>query len=493
MAWLTIDAGTSVIKSVVFAADGREISVARRRTTLLHPHPGWSEQNMDEVWQAVAATVREVAAACDEPILGIVSTAQGDGCWLVDAAGKPTGNAILWNDGRAAFLVERWQQQGLVGASFQRSGSVTYSGLPNAILSWLHQHQPERVDGSRWSLTCNGWLIYKMTGRFVADLSDSANPFGDLLARGYSSATVASYGLADDQHRLPGVHSGKDVVWELSGSASQDLGLPVGLPVVMAPYDIVTTAYGSGAARERQACAILGTTICAEIIRSSVDSEAEPMGTTLPLDGGLFLRAMPTLTGCEALQWTAEALGLDGIGALDELAAGAARSGEPLYFLPYLSLAGERSPFLAPEATGSFHGLTLATTRSDIARAAFEGLSYVVRECFEAAARDVLLTEVSVCGGGARSEIWCQMIADVLGIPVVRPADTENGARGAYIFALFATGEVASIGEGVDRHVSVANTFTPIETSRYEYEGRYQRFRHIRDMTRQQWAVMGSR
>ena len=488
MAWLAIDAGTSVLKAVIFADDGRELSVARLEATVLHPQPNGSEQDMHEVWNAVVSTVRSATESSSEAIRGIVSTAQGDGCWLVDEWGEPTGNAILWNDARAAELVDRWQTAGLVAASFRRSGSVTYAGLPNAILNWLARHEPQRVEKARWVLTCNGWLIARMTGQFVADPTDAANPFGDLSTGEYSEAILASYDLAADLDRLPPVIAGRDAVWPLGEAAAQAFGLRSGLPVVLAPYDIVTTAYGSGAARVGQACVILGTTICAEVIRTSVDCNGEPMGTTLPLENGLLLRAMPTLTGCEALQWAAETLGLEGIAALDELAAKASRN-ELLFFQPYLSPAGERSPFLAPEATGSFHGLTLATTRAEIARSVYEGLSFVVRECLEAARGDAALTEVRVCGGGARSNLWCQMIADVLGLPVLRPADSENGARGAHVFALFATGEITSIAEGVQRYVLTATTFTPnVEQTRF-YEKAFRRFKRLRDAMRQQWAV----
>jgi len=95
---------------------------------------------------------------------------------------------------------------------------------------------------------------------------------------------------------------------------------------------------------------------------------------------------------------------------------------------------------------------------------------------------------VRVCGGGARSDLWCQMIADVLGVPVLRPVDSENGARGAYVFALFATGEIASIAEGVQQHVLTATTFQPSEEVTRRYEGAFHQFKRLRDTMRQQWA-----
>lgn len=492
MAWIAIDAGTSVIKAVVFADDGSECSVARQPTAVLHEQQGWSEQNMHEVWAAVVSTVRRATAAIKEPIRGIVATAQGDGCWLVNDAGEPTGNAILWNDGRASALVEQWRQSGAIEASFRISGSVTYPGLLNAILRWLQENQPERLSGARWALTCNGWLISRMTGRFVADLSEGANPFGDLEARSYSVAALAQYGLTAYASLLPPLVAGKDTVATLTPPAAAALALPAGMPVVMAPYDIVSTAYGSGATQAGQACVILGTTICAEVLRTSINRGAEPMGTSLPLQDDLYLRAMPTLTGCEALQWAADTLGVAGIPALDALAATADQgTNRRLFFLPYLSLAGERAPFLAPEASASLHGLRLSTSRAQIALAVYEGLSFVVRECLQAACEGDLPTDVRVCGGGARSDLWCQMIADVLNVPVTRPLETEVGARGAHLFALVATGEHASITDASGHHLSQGTLFKPAANARKLYDAAYGKFLHLRDEAREQWRATG--
>ena len=493
MAWLAIDAGTSVIKSVLFADDGRELALARAKTAVLHPRPGWSEQDMDAVWSGVVSTVLEIAASLpatlQDEIRGVALTAQGDGCWLVDAQGRPTGNAILWNDGRAAQIVENWRNAGAIEQAFRISGSVTYAGLPNAILAWLHRHQPERAEAARWALSCNGWLFARMTGRFAADLSDASNPFSDVRAGVYSGEAIALYSADRDTALLPPVLAAAGVLQE---AAAATLGLRARLPVVMAPYDIVSTAYGAGASEPGQACVILGTTICAEIITASLDLTGAPAGTTIALDRGLFLRAMPTLTGCEALQWAADTLGLGGIPALDELALGVAGSGGNPFFLPYLSPAGERSPFLARDACGSFHGLTLETARAQIARSVYEGLSFVIRECLQAAG-DEALHEVRVCGGGARSDFWCQMIADVLGVRVVRSGGSEHGARGAHLYALAATGETASIAEGVARFVADAACFQPDAAAHGIYGKRFAVFQQLRETAREQWQCMAGR
>jgi erythritol kinase len=490
MAWIAVDAGTSVVKAVAFADDGRELAVARANTVVLHPCADWSEQDMNGVWSSVVATVREAIAQCSEPVRGIVSTAQGDGCWLVDEQLEPTGNAILWNDGRAARVVDCWTESGAIERAYRSSGSVTYPGLANAIMQWLRENQPERIGAAKWSLTANGWLFARMTGRVAADLSDASNPFSDVKRGMYSDDVVEHYDAGQNAGFLPPIATGQQVVASLSEAAAAAFGLETGVPVVMAPYDIVTTAYGSGAAEAGQACVILGTTICAEVITASLDLTTAPAGTTVALGDGLHMRAMPTLTGCEALEWAAATLGVDGLLALGELASTAEQRGDGIFFLPYLSTAGERSPFLAPDARGSFHGLSLATKRANIAFAVYEGLSFVIRECLTAATADTL-NEVRVCGGGSRSDLWCQMIADVTGVPVVRVTGSEIGARGAHLFALAITGETNSVADGVRKFVSTANRFEVSRSQNDFFTRRYEVWKQLRESARAQWALLG--
>ncbi|MBS1813507.1 MAG: carbohydrate kinase [Acidobacteria bacterium] len=489
MAWIAIDAGTSVIKAVAFADDGRELTLAREKTEVLHPQPDWSEQDMDGVWSAVVKTVTAVVPQITEQVRGIVVTAQGDGSWLVDEQGRPTGNAILWNDGRATEEIEQWTASGAIEQSFRISGSVSYPGLPNAIFAWLDKHQPNRIGNARWTLTCGAWLFSKMTGRFAADLSDGSNPFSDVKRGEYSQQIVALYGAEKNAKLLPPLAKGKDVVAPLTDHAASELGLSAGTPIVMAPYDIVSTAYGSGASQPGQACVILGTTICAEVITASLDLTGDPAGTTIALYDGLHLRAMPTLTGCEALDWTARLLEVDGLPALGDLAATAPRGSNGIFFLPYLSPAGERAPFLNPDARGSFHGLTLGASRAALARSVYEGLAFVVRECLATATADKL-SEVRVCGGGARSDLWCQLIADATGVTVIRPADSEIGARGAHLFAMAITGETKDITEGVQKHVTHATTFRPNAEAHAFYTLRYETFLKVRETANAQWQLL---
>jgi xylulokinase len=462
---LTVDVGTSVIKSVVFDDRGREAAVCRRSTEVSRPRPGWAEQDMDAVWEAVIATARGALARLGPgagAVRAIGFTAQGDGCWLVDERGRPTGPAVLWSDGRAGDLLAEWGADGLLDRAYRRNGSLTCAGMPNAVLAWLGRNDPGRLERSQSALTAAGWLFRNLTGRIAIDESDASAPFLDHATGDYAPDLVELFGLGPAARLLPPVLAEGERAAQLTSAAAESLGLPAGIPVVMAPYDIAATALGAGAVEPGQACAILGTTLCMETVTTAVDVSGEPSGVHIAYGGrGRILRALPTLAGTEVLDWACRTLRVGGGPAeLGELAFGGSEPGaRGLGFLPYLSPAGERAPFLDPGVRGVFWGLSLDHTPADIARAVFEGLTLVVRDCLEASGAPV--RELRLCGGGSANEQWCRLIADATGVPVLRGADSELGAKGAFLATLVATGEAAGPAEAVARYPGAERGWEP--------------------------------
>ncbi|MGW4794593.1 FGGY family carbohydrate kinase [Nonomuraea sp. NPDC004297] len=484
MAIICVDAGTTVIKAVGYDSAGVEAAVSRRETVVSRPAPGHAEQDMDAVWEAVAATVRDVTAQLGGADF-VAVTAQGDGCWLVDASGRPTGPAILWNDARAASVVDAWTRDGLAAAAFRVNGSSAASGLPHAVLTWLRAHDPERLERSSTLLTCGGWIFSRMTGELAADESDASAPFMDLRARAYAPSLLALFGLEWAERLLPPIRPCP--VAGLSADAATTLGLPAGTPVVLAPYDIASTALGAGAVRPGQACGILGTTLCTEVVVGDPGLEGEPVGITIALPGG-YLRAFPTFAGTEVVQWTCRLLGLPEPAGLGELAMLSEPGARGLAFLPYLSPAGERAPFSDPLARGALLGLSFEHGREDVARAVLEGLTMVIRDCL--AATGASPSELRVCGGGSASATWLSLIADVTGLPVQRSADAEVGARGAYLVGLVATGAATSVEAAAAEHVRLRPAVEPDPARRTRYDRLFEDFRTLRGDTARTWPLL---
>ena len=490
---LCIDAGTSLVKCVAFDEDGRQVAVAARQTEVTHPVPGANEQDMDGVWAATCAVVREVAAGLGDRVGALALTAQGDGCWLVDDDGRPTGPAVLWNDARATPVVDAWDAAGLVEEAFRRSGSVANAGVPHAILAFLREHEPARVERAATVLTCGGWLFAQLTGERVVDVSEASNPWmraddPATSGRDYGADVLALHDLEWIAPLLPELVDGERRVAPLGAGAAEALGLPKGLDVVLAPYDIVATAIGVGATSPDVACSILGTTLCTQVMTPSPDLTGVPSGMTLRTGiPGRDLRSFGTLAGTEVIDWAVDLLGLREPAELSELAAAAqgGRDATPV-LLPYLSPAGERAPIRDPAASGALLGLRLGQGREELARAIFDGLALVVRDCLEAA--DVTPHELRVCGGGSASDLWCSLIADVCAIPVVRTTDAQCGAKGAQVAARVALGRAPDADTAAAELVHVGTRFEPDGARHEAAQAGYERFVALRESAREgQW------
>lgn len=487
MAVMTVDAGTSVIKAVLFDDAGVALSVQRESVEVRRPRPGHAEQDMSAVWTAVVRAVRAAAQGAHESVRALAFTAQGDGCWLVDRAGQPTGTAMLWCDGRARDTVVWWQRQGLLDRAFEITGTLGFAGLAHAILSWTNANEHSRLDRAQAALTCNGWLFSCATGQLLAERSDASAPFLDPRTGDYSDELISLFGLEWARPLLPPVRPMTECVSELTRRAADELGLPVGLPVVMAPYDVATTAIGAGSVRPGQAFSILGTTLCNGLVMQPARRDAEPGGLTISVDdSGRVIRAFATMTGTEALGWAAAMLGMGSQEQLLSLAAFAKPGSEGAIFLPYVSPGGERAPFLDTGASGTWWGLALGQSRPSMARSVLEGLSFVVKDCLTAATLDPV-SELRLCGGGAHSDVWCQLLADVVNTQVLRSTDAEVGAKGAFVCGLVAIGGERNLVSAVDRYVRMEAVASPHSARAAQYAGRFEHFVALRDVARHGW------
>jgi erythritol kinase len=475
MAVLCIDVGTTMVKAVMFDHEGREIKVARQSTVVHRRGPGYSEQDMYSVWDAVVYTVRSVVHQVKDPVRALAITGQGDGCWLVGEDGRPTGPAILWNDARASEIVDAWDRDGILERAYRINGTLGFPGTSGAIMSWLRANDPGRLDASHKALYCTGWIYNRLTGRFSADESDAASPFLDLVRGEYSAELMEMYGMPWVERLLPEIRRDGNRMSELDFTVAPELRLRPGIPVILAPFDIPATAIGIGTVSPNQACTILGTTLCTDIILDHPETGGTPAGMTLPSGvPGTYVKSLAAMAGVEIVAWGMKLMGLDNPNWLSDLAATTSPGSGGLLFHPYLSPAGERAPFRDSRARGSLIGLSFEHSRAEIARALLEGMSYVIRNCLEFGTDQA--DDLRLCGGGANSAVWCQILADVTGIPTTRSVDAEIGAKGAFLTTLVALGEEDDMASAVSRYVHARDTFDPDPTAERLYDELYQGF-----------------
>ena len=462
MSLLGIDVGTSAAKAVLFSETGAIEAAAYRTLALRHPRPGHAEQDADEVMAAVHAAVAEVIAVGGAPSLTAV-TGQGDGCWLVDGAGRPVRPAVNWMDGRSADLMAGWRRDGTVERVFSYNGNTLFAGSMAAILAWLDDQEPRVLDRAVTAAYCKDVVFQRLTGLRATDRSDASLPFGDPRGDGYLSDALKTTGL---DHRAPLL---APVLTPLPIGETGGGLLPRGALVTSGPFDLPACAIGSGLDRPGDGLLIVGTTLGCEVLVDRVDTSAPPAGMHIALPTpGRWMRVMAAMSGCASLDWVLAMVGLthaDLDGALHSTRPGA--SGVEM--LPYLAPSGERAPFVDPHASGQIAGLRLTSTRADVVRATCEGLAYAARHCFEAAG---LTGRLVVCGGGARSRPWLQIFASVLNRPVEVARGVEVGSRGAVMAALDA------LGSGLDHQewTRPDQVVEPVAADVALYEEGYARF-----------------
>lgn len=479
MTILAVDAGTSTIKAVAFSNDGRELHVARRETVVECPREGWSEQDMNVIWASLCDAAAETTQAVGR-IEVVALTAQGDGCWLIDAAGDPVRPALLWNDARASSYAEAWAADGTMERSYAINGTVTFPGLANALLRWLAKNEPESLRKAAHVLTCGSWLFCKATGTVRAEFSDAFAPFMNARTGQYADELLSLYGLDACKPLLPPVGA---AIAPIKDDLARTMMLPPGIPVVLAPYDVPSAALGAGACDPGDAIVILGTTFVCGIVTDRPVIDLEPAGCLVPL--GLqsrYLRFHPTLAGMEVLHWAAQMIGLADARNLVALAAEAPPGANGVLFLPYLSPAGERAPFLDSAARGSFWNLSLDHSRSDIARAVLEGLCMVVRDCIEAIG--LRPNSLRLSGGGSTSDALCQQLVDIVGIEAQRASPSELTCRGAALYARLARGDDFALARW--RSTSDVRWMPNAGTAGF-YARQFDKFRSLRELARQQW------
>ena len=460
MSTIGLDLGTSQVKAVRFDNHWQAVDTEAETTALQQTSDGWSEQDMLQVWAAATRTISKIAARSPDGIDLLALTAQGDGCWLVDAHGDPVRPAILWNDNRAAPIIDRWESDGTLDRAFRVTGCYGASGLPHAQMRWLRRYEPEALDRAARLLSAGSWIYQQLTGRQVLEVSDAANPFLDARLRTYDDQLLEEFGLGEHRRLLPELVSGGDRIAPLLTGAAGAVGLPAGTPVGLAPYDVPATAIGTGTVQVGQAFAVLGTTLCVGVVADTPMLTRPPNGMTLPGTApDRWLIAYATMTGTEVLDWTTTLLGLPDVAALIALAGTADPGVDAPTMLPYLSPAGERSPFRDSTIRGSLHGISLRHSRADIARAALDSLTLAITDCLHATGQRP--TSLALAGGGAQSPLWCQAISDATCLPVNAPDTPQVGARGAILSAAADLGTCGTLPQLVENALRPARTHLP--------------------------------
>ncbi len=448
-----LDAGTSMIKAVAFATDGTEIASAGCRNTHDTTPDGGATMDMRRLWSDCAAVLRDLVARLGPDATRVVAlgvTAQGDGTVLIDRAGQPVCDGLLWLDRRAADWVAGFVDSAADRARFRSTGTGITACQQGAQLNWMRSAMPDALTRAETVFHCKDWLYLQLTGVRASDPCEACFTFGDFRTRTYDDTVLAALGLEDLRPLLPPIVDGATTTHPLTAAAAQASGLPAGLPVSLGYLDAACTALGSGVIEGGQGfgCTILGSTgVHMKGMRAEdVQLDGAPGGYVLVLPVPGHVAQMQTnMSGTLNLDWVI-GLGRDLVAECGQAAPDLMALLEnwlthdttpPLYH-PYISPAGERGPFVDARASASFIGLNTGHGYPDLVRGVVEGLGMAARDCY--GAMGGLPSEVRLCGGAARSDGVRRVMAEALGAPVRQALREEAGAAGAAMIAAVATG-----------------------------------------------------
>ncbi len=400
---IALDVGTSMIKALRLSQAGERIAYAAE------PSPRETPAGVDpeSVWAVVCRVVGEVARASGE-LAGIVVTGQGDGLWRIDSEGRPL-RAYQWNSVLAADVVRRWDRAGTIEAHFRETGTVLWPGTSAALWVWLLENDPADAGRTAAFFTAKDWVTSRLTGVVATDVTDATIPFLDPVSGEYSQAAFDRLGCEALAPLAPPVCAPGHLLGDLLPAAAFATGLPAGISVYLGCLDLAAMLRGLGLTEVGEAMAVLGTTVSAVAISDELRLAQEPSGAVIRLGAGRFMRVMGANSGTTALEWFLDTHGYTGPGKYDRYWADVSAAQSGVLMLPYL--AGERAPFLEPNATGAYVGITPTTTRGELARATVEGISYALRHNLEASGPGngrLVLT-----GGGASREEWRQLVTDI--------------------------------------------------------------------------------
>lgn len=477
MLYIGIDLGTSAVKLLLMDEKGQIHKIVSKEYPLYFPHSGWSEQNPEDWYEQTIDGMQELLEECDRTkVAGISFGGQMHGLVVLDGEDQVIRPAILWNDGRTVketdYLNETIGKKNLS----RYTANIAFAGFTAPKLLWMKENEPELFAKIKKIMLPKDYLAYRLSGVHSTDYSDASGMLLlDVKNRCWSREMMDISGISRDQ--LPDLYESYEAVGTLKPELAEALGFSAEVKIAAGAGDNAAAAVGTGTVGDNRCNISLGTsgTIFISSENFGVDAH-NALHSFAHADGHYHLMGcMLSAASCNKW-WMDEILSTKDYQKEQE---GIKKLGEnKVYFLPYLM--GERSPHNDPDARGTFIGMTMDTTRSDMTQAVLEGVAFALRDSFEVArSLGLKIERTKICGGGAKSALWKKIIANVLNVKVDVLENEEGPAYGGAILAAVACGEFASVTEAAEKLVRVVETVEPDSQLTEKYEEKYKKFREI--------------
>lgn len=471
--YIGVDLGTSSVKLLLVAADGKILNCVKEEYPVYYPKNGWSEQNPADWIDKTLIGLEKLLCGFDrEKVKGVSFGGQMHGLVMLDSDGAVIRPAILWNDGRTQEQTDYLNNKVGKESLSKYTANVAFAGFTAPKILWIKQNERQNFDKIAKIMLPKDYLVYKLTGEFSTDYSDASGMLLlDVKNKRWSKEMMDICGVKEEW--LPKLYESYQVV----GKVKKEFNLPNAV-VTAGAGDNAAAAVGTGTVNDGDCNISLGTSGTVFISQDKFSVDKENAIHSFAHASGKYHLMGCILSAASCNKWWIEDIlktqdyqneqkvNLDSLGEND------------VYFLPYLM--GERSPHNDADARGCFIGLRPDVKREDMTLAIMEGVAFALRDCVEVArANGLKITGSKICGGGAKSFAWQQIIANVLGVPVSVLSVEEGPAYGAAILAMVGAKEYLTVESATNLLVKVSKTVEPKEEIKEKYEKKYQNFRSM--------------
>jgi xylulokinase len=490
-ALLGLDIGTTGARCLAIDETGRVLAESIAEYPLFSPHPGWSEQNPEDWWAASSTVIGRVTKEVGPDIAGIGLTGQMHGAVFLDGTDAVIRPALLWNDQRTQKECDEITDKVGAEALIRIAGNPALTGFQAPKLLWLRNEEPSAYAHVKRLLLPKDYVRLRLSGQAATDASDASGTLlVDLRSRNWSDEILDA--LEIPRAWLPDVFEGPEATGSVLTSVADQLALRPGIAIAAGGGDNAAAAVGNGIILAGLASCSIGTS--GVLFAHSDTLSPDPSGRL-----HAFCHAVPyryhlmgvTLSAGGSLRWWRDVLGTASYEELGQLAAQAPPGSEGLVFLPYLT--GERSPHLDPLARGAFFGLSSRHSAAHLARALMEGVAFSLRDCLDLMRETgTVPTEIRATGGGARSDLWRQLLADILDCGIVQTVSDQGPAYGAALLAGVAAGIHANIEEACATIEVRAETSEPDSERARLYDEYHAVYRSLYQATRAQMHTLSA-
>ena len=479
MLFIGVDLGTSATKLLLVDEKGEILNTVTKEYPLSFPQPGWSEQEPSGWWNACLDGIPELLQGFEAKDVAALSVAgQMHGLVVLDENDEVIRPAILWNDGRTFKEVDYLNETIGKDKLSKWTGNIAFAGFTAPKILWMRNNEPEKFARIQKIMLPKDYVAYCLTGVHSCDYSDASGMLLlDVEHKTWSKEMLELCGITEKQ--MPALFESYEVIGTIKPEIAAKLGLPEGVKVTAGAGDNAAAAVGTGTVGNGACNISLGTS---GTIFISSDTFGVDSGNSLHAfahsDGRFHLMGC-MLSAASCNKWFCEdILKTDDYAGEQAQISPDSYGRNNVFFLPYLM--GERSPINDTNASGTFIGLRMDTTRADMVLAVLEGVCFAIRDSFEVAkGLGIDISRSMICGGGSKSPLWRQMMANVLGIPLDIPQTEQGPGYGAVILAMVGAGLYPDVRTACSKLVHVAETVEPQPEMKALYQERYEKFRKI--------------